>query len=86
MPEKVPDYLHGHALIQQMLGHGMAQGMCAASARDDAYSCETITDDLAKGLSANRLDGRVRCKEEAAPVAGRTAFPYVAQNGIADVR
>jgi hypothetical protein len=69
-----------------MLGRCMAQGMCAASASDDAYSCETITDDLAEGLSDNRSDGRVRCEEEAAPETGRTGFPYVAQNGIADVR
>jgi len=60
--------------------------MCAASAGGDAYSCKTITDDLAESLSANRSDGRVRREEEAAPEAGRTGFPYVAQNGIADVR
>jgi hypothetical protein len=42
-----------------MLGRGMAQGMCAAATGDDAYSCETITDDLAEGLSADRSDGRV---------------------------
>jgi len=59
--------------------------MRTSSTGDDANACETITDDLAEGLSANRSDGRMRCEEEAAPETGRTGFPYVAQNGIADV-
>ena len=86
MPEKVPDHLHRHALIQKMLGCSVPQGMRTSSTGDDANGCETITDDLAKGLSANRSDGRMRCEEEAAPETGRTGFPYVAQNGVADVR
>ena len=86
MPEKVSNDLHRHALIQKMLGRSMTQGMWTASASDDAYSRETIMDDLAEGLSANRSDGRMRCEEEAATEASRTGFPYVAQNGIADVR
>ena len=86
VPEKVPDHLHRHALIQKMLGRGMPQGMRAASAGDDADACQAITDDLAEGLSAERPDGRVRCEEEAAPEARRPDFPYVAENGIADAR
>jgi hypothetical protein len=68
-----------------MLGCSVPQGMCAPSAGDDVYSCETITDDLAERLSANRSNGRMRCEEEAAPETGRTDFPYIAQNGIAVV-
>ena len=85
MPEKVSDHLHRHALIQKMLGSGLPQGMFAPSADDDVYSCETITDDLAERLSANGSNGRMRCEEEAAPEAGWTGLPYVAQNGIANV-
>ena len=86
MPEKVPDHLHRHALIQQMLGRCVAQGMCTSSAGDDTYSGETITNDLAKGLSADWSDRRMGGEEEAAAETAWPGFPYVAQNGIADVQ
>src|SRR5580700_9939679 len=46
--------------------------MCSATTADDADACETIMDDLAESLSADRSDGRLRREEEASSVTGRT--------------
>ena len=64
----------------------MAQGMCAAATCNDTDAARRSRTILHRVFLANRSDGRVRCVKEAAPEAGRANFPYVAQNGIADVR
>ena len=86
---KIGGYVFGtpaEALISSAKVGAMTQGMRAASAGNDAYSREAIMDYLGEGLSADRSDGRMQRKEEAAPEARRTGLPYVPQNGIADIR
>ena len=55
MPEEVADHLHRRALIKQMLGCGMPQGVSPASPGDDADASQSVTDHLAQGRPARAV-------------------------------
>jgi hypothetical protein len=83
-PEKVPDHLHRHTLVEQVLGCRVTQRVCPARPGGYADAIEAVANQLSESLAREWPDRRGQREEEATPEPRWANFTYVGDDGLSE--
>ena len=84
MPEIIPDHLHRHALVKQMLSGRMPQRVRASTPGDDAETIQAVSNHASQPTAAEWPERGVKREEQRTLRTLRADLDKVPENGLPD--